>query len=63
MPYYDDAGTEFDPKQLPIPELCLKCQKNNIPDGDEEILCNLTRADQIGEKDFQCHAFQAIAEK
>jgi hypothetical protein len=62
MPYYYDDGTEFDPKQLPMPELCLKCQKYTIQDGDEEVLCNLTRADQIGEKCFQCDAFQAVAE-
>lgn len=60
MPYYDDDGTEFDPKELPMPKLCLKCHKNNIQ--DEEILCNLTRGDQAGEKDFKCDAFQPAAE-
>jgi hypothetical protein len=62
MPYFNDDGTEFDPQQLAKPELCLKCRKNNIQDQDEAILCNLTRADQIGEENFQCHGFQPVAE-
>jgi hypothetical protein len=62
MTYYYDDGTEFDPEQIPKPELCLKCRKNSIQDGDEEILCNLNRADQLGEEMFQCHAFQPITE-
>jgi hypothetical protein len=62
MPYYHDDGTEFDPKDLSKPELCLKCRQNNTQDQKEAILCNLTIADQIGEKDFQCDTFQAIAE-
>jgi hypothetical protein len=62
MPYYHDDGTEFDPKDLSKPELCLKCRQNKTQDKDEAILCNLTRADQIGAKCFQCDAFQAVAE-
>ena len=62
MPYYDDDGTDFDPKKLPMPELCLKCSKKDIQDGDEEILCNLTRGDQAGERDFRCDAFQPAEE-
>jgi hypothetical protein len=62
MPYYNDDGTEFDLKQIPIPELCLKCRMKDIQDEDEEILCNLTWGDQAGEKDFRCEAFQPIVE-
>ena len=58
MPYYYDDGTEFFPELIPKPELCLKCRKKDIQDGDEEILCNLTRGDQAEEKDFKCYAFQ-----
>lgn len=65
MSYYYDDGTEFNLDQISKPDLCLKCRKNNknnIQDGDEEILCNLTRADQAGEEDFQCHGFKPAAE-
>jgi hypothetical protein len=58
LPYYYDDGAEFDPEQIPKPELCLKCCSNDIQDGDEEILCNLTRADQATGKDFRCYGFQ-----
>lgn len=60
MSYYYDDGTEFFPERIPKPELCLKCRKNNIQDGDEEILCNLTRGDQAGAEDFKCYGFQPV---
>lgn len=62
MPYFYDDGTEFDPKLIPKPEMCLKCRSNFIQDWEEEILCNLTRADQSGEKEFRCYAFRPAVE-
>jgi hypothetical protein len=55
MPYYDDAGNEINIESIPLPQLCLNCEKKDDP--YEEILCNLNRFDQQGEKDFKCFAF------
>jgi hypothetical protein len=60
MPYYDDDGNELNPESLVKPALCMICAKNTIEEEipDEEILCNLTRLDQIGEKEFKCEDFE-----
>lgn len=58
MTYFYDDGTEFDPELIPKPEMCLRCRSNLIQDWEEEILCNLTRADQREEKEFRCKAFR-----
>lgn len=58
MPYYDDDGNELDPTGIPIPSLCLICEKYG--DNTEEILCNLNRLDQKDEKSFRCGAFVSL---
>ncbi|HEX3102462.1 MAG TPA: hypothetical protein VHQ01_11745 [Pyrinomonadaceae bacterium] len=58
MPYYDDDGNELDPSMIPMPKMCLMCEKKDLP--DEEILCNLNRLDQKGEPVFQCGAFVSL---
>ena len=57
MPYFNDDGTLFDPDSAPTPPLCLACAKNSPGDEIEQVLCNLTRADQEDEEDFVCFAF------
>lgn len=54
--YFDDDGTEINPDLVPKPDLCVSCKK----DGqlNQEILCNLTRADQQGEDEFHCEAYE-----
>lgn len=58
MTYFYDDGTEFDPELIPKPDMCLRCRSNLTQDWEEEILCNLTRADQCEEKEFRCKAFR-----
>lgn len=58
MGYYHDDGTEFNPNLYPIPGLCQSCKKKDDP--NEEILCNLTRLDQLGEEEFKCFAYKPI---
>ena len=58
MPYFDDDGTEIDPQKLPIPQMCLMCEKNDLP--EEEILCTLNRLDQRNEAQFKCYAFVSL---
>ncbi len=58
MPYYDDDGNELDPSSIPMPRMCLMCEKKDDP--NEEILCNLTRLDQKDEPVFKCGAFVSL---
>ena len=55
--YFDDDGTEINPDIVSKPGLCVSCRKDGQP-GKEEILCNLTRADQQGEEEFYCEAYE-----
>ena len=54
--YYDD-GTEVNPDLIPKPSLCITCKRDGLSE-EEEILCNLTRADQQGEDEFKCGAYE-----
>ena len=56
--YFNDDGTEFNPGLQPTPDLCVSCVKNETHDADEEVVCNLTRADQQDGKVFLCFAYQ-----
>ena len=58
MPYFDDDGNELNPDLISKPHLCVGCIKNDMMDGDEEILCNLTRFDQSEDKEFVCYGFE-----
>lgn len=53
---FDGDGTEVNADLILKPSLCVSCRKDDVP--DEEILCALTRADQEGEKEFTCFAFE-----
>ena len=55
--FFWDDGTEINPDLIAKPSLCVSCKKDGNP--DEEVLCILTRADQQGDDDFECHAFEA----
>ena len=55
--YYDDDGTEIIPDLISKPDLCITCNKNGLC-GEEEILCNLTRAGQQGHEEFICDAYE-----
>ena len=55
--YFDDEGNEINPNLISKPDLCITCKKNELS-GEEEILCNLTRADQQGQDEFTCDAYE-----
>ncbi|MDX2511381.1 MAG: hypothetical protein QNK25_04970 [Desulfobacterales bacterium] len=57
MKFFDDDGTEINSDLIPKPDICVTCKRDNRP-GKEEILCTLTRADQQGEDEFFCEAYQ-----
>jgi len=48
--YFNDDGTEFNPGLQLTPDLCASCVKNKTADGDEQVVCNLTGADQNGDE-------------
>ncbi len=57
--YFYDDGTEFKPVLVPTPDLCVTCTHNNRP--DQEVLCNLTRADGQDEEIFICFAYEPMS--
>ena len=57
--YFSDDGFEINPDLVPKPDLCITCKKDGLP-GRKEVLCNLTRADQQGEYEFVCEAYEPI---
>ena len=54
--FFRDDGTVITPDLIRKPSLCVSCRKDDDP--QEEILCTLTRADQHGEEEFGCEAFE-----
>ena len=55
--FYNEDGSEFNPDLIPKPDLCISCKRDGLS-GEEEILCNLTRADQQGEDEFECEVYE-----
>jgi hypothetical protein len=58
MAIFDDDGNQFNPNLHPLPSLCQSCKKKDDP--NEELLCNLTRMDQLDEKEFKCFAYEKL---
>ncbi len=59
--YYDDDGEKLNPNLISKPDLCTTCRKDE--NENEEILCNLNRLDQAGEKKFICYAYESKFEE
>ena len=55
---YDDDSNPIDISKIPMPKLCLNCNKKD--DQYEEILCNLNRFDQQDTEEFICYAYEDI---
>jgi len=55
---YDDDGNKIDILSIPIPELCLNCESFLDDDWDENLLCNMTRADREEGVEFICYAWR-----
>ena len=55
--FFNDDGTEVNPDLIPKPSLCVSCKKDELS-GEEEILCNLNRMDQLGNDEFICGAYE-----
>ncbi len=59
--YFNDDGSVFIPGLHPTPDFCVSCVKNEMHDAEEEVLCNLTRADQQSREVFVCFSYQPIS--
>lgn len=55
--FFNDDGSEINPDLIVKPSLCVSCKKDD--DSSEEVLCVLNRADQQGEDEFRCCAYEA----
>ena len=55
--FFNDDGSENNPDLIQKPSLCISCKRDELSEK-EEILCNLTRADQQGEDKFICEAYE-----
>jgi hypothetical protein len=55
--YYDDDGNKLDPNLIPKPGLCISCVHDDDP--NEEVLCTLTRMDQMDVDEFRCAAYRS----
>ena len=55
---YDDDGNKIDRLYIPVPSLCLSCKSFLVGDWEENILCDLTRADWKEEEEFECYAWR-----
>jgi len=56
---YDDEGNKVDLLSIPTPDLCLSCAKFLIDDWDENLLCDMNRADER-EEGVLLHFFKII---
>ncbi len=61
-PYYHD-GTEINPVLIPVPGMCLICEKWDVDDPKEEILCKLNLMDQRNMDEFACYEYENIEKK
>ncbi len=56
--FFLDDGTKVDPNLIPKPGLCLTCVHDNDP--AQEMLCTLTRIDQMDDEEFICEAYRQV---
>jgi hypothetical protein len=57
---FDDDGYEIRQETIKMQLLCLTCLKNNSDDWEDDILCNLTRADKANRNEFRCGAYEKL---
>lgn len=57
---FHDDGHEITRDTIKMQPLCLTCIKNNSDDWEDDILCNLNRADQADNKEFKCYDYRKL---
>jgi len=59
--FFDDDDYEVNLDMVKKPGLCFSCQYENDP--NEEFLCQMTRADQKDDKNFNCFSYTKVGDK
>jgi hypothetical protein len=57
---FHDDGYEIRKETIKMQPLCLTCIKNNSDDWEDDILCNMNRADQADEMEFKCYQYKKL---
>jgi hypothetical protein len=54
--YFDNDGFEINSELMEKPLMCFTCRHDDDP--SEELMCNLTRLDRQGAKEFACFVYK-----
>jgi len=57
---FDDDGYEIRRDTIKMQPLCLTCIKNSSDDWEDDVSCNLNRADQTNDKEFKCYSYKKL---
>jgi hypothetical protein len=57
---FDDDGNEIRRDTIKMQPLCLTCRKNYSDDWEDDVLCNLNRADQANDEEFKCYSYEKL---
>jgi hypothetical protein len=57
---FDDDGFKLNMDSIKKPALCMSCIKNIIDDWDENLLCDMNRADQRDQEEFKCYEYEQL---
>ena len=57
---FDEDGFIINMDSIKKPALCLICIKNYIDNWDENLLCNMNRAEQEDDEEFKCGAYEKL---
>ena len=57
---FDDDGYEIRRDTIKMQPLCLTCVKNSSDDWEDDILCNLNRADNKNDSEFKCYSYKKL---
>ena len=60
IPVTTVRASDFTPKLISKPSLCLSCKKNDIEEWDDERLCCMMKEMQSDTEDFLCNSYEPL---
>lgn len=60
IPVTTVRASDFTPKLISKPSLCLSCKKNDIEEWDDESLCCMMKENQNENSDFFCQMYEPL---